>query len=168
MALFVHLSPETNRRAILRSGIRPSRLRRPLQEGSERAVYAAPITSNFYATHQWLRELKRSGQRTIIGITFRIPDEEKVLLGRYNQAHQSCTAAEAIGRFTKLEKCDGYEVLIPRRIKKSEIHSIRHLPQLLGWRYYPDAKGRRPCPCPYCTKGDIKSKRIRQSSEESP
>jgi len=61
---------------------------------------------------------------------------------------------------------DGFEVLIPRRIEPKEIRRVASLPQVTGWRYHPGAKGTKPCGCPFCTKGDIKSKRIRDAYDE--
>ena len=77
MATFVHLAPESAVDRIRRSGIRRSRTRY-----GESGVYASPVMQSYFATHQWLRELKRFGGRTIIGIYFRIPDDEVVLVPR--------------------------------------------------------------------------------------
>lgn len=127
-----------------------------------------PVTKDFYVSHQWLRELKRSGQRTIFGVYFRIPDEQPVMVGHYNQAHLLLTASEAVGLIFNLPNAEGYEIIIPRRIEADEIHSIKSLPQVLGWRYYPQAKGRKPCGCPVCQpRGEIKSRRIREAYEQS-
>lgn len=122
-----------------------------------------PVTDNFYVSHQWLRELKRRGQRTIMGVYFRILDDQPVLVGHYNQNHQLVTAVEAVGIIFNAEQPEGFEVIIPRKIAPDEIQKINPLPHIMGWRYYPEAKGRKPCGCPYCTKGDIKSKRIRDA-----
>jgi hypothetical protein len=40
--------------------------------------------------------MKRRGQAAIVGVYFRIPDEEVVWVGHYNQAHRRMTAAEAV------------------------------------------------------------------------
>ena len=167
MALFVHLAPENDSDSIRRSGIKTRRVRNVARDGYDRIVFAMPVTNDFYVSHQWLRELKRSGQRTIVGVYFRIPDEQLVLVGHYNQAHTEMTASEAVGVVFNAEQPEGFEVVIPRKIDAKEIHKINTLPQVLGWRYYPGAKGRKPCGCPYCTKGDIKSKRIRDEYERS-
>lgn len=68
MAMFVHIAPENRAKAILRAGIRPDR--RWIDHG--KAVYAVPVTPNFFRTHQWLREMKRRGQRTLVGVYFRL------------------------------------------------------------------------------------------------
>ena len=168
MALFVHLASDKDSDSIRRSGIKPRRIGEGAHEGYDRIVFAMPVTDNFYVSHQWLRELKRSGQRTIVGVYFRIPDEQTVMVGHYNQAHAEMTANEASGLIFNLENAEGYEVVIPRKIEADEIHKIKSLPQVLGWRYYPEAKGRKPCGCPVCIRpGEIKSRRIREAYENS-
>lgn len=167
MALFIHLASEKDCTSIRRSGIKAQRVRTVLLEGYERVVYAMPVTMDFYVSHQWLRELKRDGQRIMVGIYFRIPDIQKVLVGHYHQSHTEMTASEAVGTIFNTGQAEGFEVIIPRKIRPQEIHRVKVLPQVLGWRYYPEAKGRKPCGCPYCTKGDIKSKRIRDAYEKS-
>ncbi len=89
MALFVHLAPEKETDSIRRGGIKPRRLKQPLADGYDRIVFAMPVTDNFYVSHQWLRELKRIGQRTIVGVYFRIPDEQKVMAGHALQSEPS-------------------------------------------------------------------------------
>ena len=53
------------------------------------------------------------------------------------------TAADAAATFSASENREGWEVIIPRRIASKEIHRIRSLPQVVGWRYFPAAKGSR-------------------------
>src|SRR5215470_16693587 len=117
MAIFVHLTSEKNIKAILRNGI--SRIRK--QSNRPYGIFAMPVTRNFYISHQWLRELKRRGGNTIVGVYFRVPDEETVWVGHYNQAHQQMTAVEAAALMTTTENREGYEVIVPRRIDKKEI-----------------------------------------------
>jgi hypothetical protein len=156
MAMFVHLTPEKNVNAILRAGI--TRLRKGRQCPS--GVYAMPVTRNFYVSHQWLRELKRNGQRTICAVCFRIPDEEEVWVGHYNQNHRALTAAEAAAVLLTTESREGFEVVIPRKIAASEIHRVRHLRQVIGWRYMPGAHELSTCMCIVCNPpGSIKSRR---------
>ncbi|MCZ7647197.1 MAG: hypothetical protein M5U26_18400 [Planctomycetota bacterium] len=160
MAQFVHLVSEKLASAVRRRGINLNRSR----SWPARGVYAMPVTPRFYISHQWLRELKRDGQRTVVGVYFRIPDDEPVLVGHYRFAHRACTAAEAAGVILKAEHAEGYEVIVPRRIEAAEIRKIRALPQVLGWRYYPGAHRDRPCGCPVCQpRGEIRSKRLREA-----
>jgi hypothetical protein len=167
MPMFVHLTQEKNINAILRNGV--SRLRK--RSGRPPGVYAMPVTRNFFVSHQWLRELKRRGPGAIAGVYFRIPDDEIVWVGHYNQAHQQMTAAEAAALMSRSETQDelreGYEVIIPRRIGKTEIKRARILPQVVGWRYYPGAHGKRPCGCPFCQRGNYGARRLRNEYEKS-
>jgi len=159
MAMFVHLTAEKNAKAILRNGI--SRLRRVQPSG----IFAMPVTRNFYVSHQWLRELKRRGQRAVVGIYFRIGDSEPVWVGHYNQPHQSMTAAQAQALIADQRTPEGYQVIVPRRINSNEIHRVRRLPQVVGWRYQPGAHGKKPCPCPICVRGNYGARRIREKFE---
>ncbi|MEO1296556.1 MAG: hypothetical protein AAFW75_12250, partial [Cyanobacteria bacterium J06636_16] len=92
MAMFVHLASENDTNSIQRVGIKPCRGTNEYPGG----VFAMPVTPEFYISHQWLRELKRNGQRTIAAIYFRIPDDETVFVGHYNKRHCEVTADEAI------------------------------------------------------------------------
>lgn len=144
------------------TGIRTSHPR----YGQPAGVYATPVTPNFVLTHQWLRELKRRGQRTIWAVYLRIPDNILVWAGRYNEHHQLMTAAEALAWLRRMDTATGFEALIPRSIEAEEIRAIHHLPQTLGWRYFPEAHGAKPCGCPACQpRGEIRSQRIRRAWE---
>ena len=165
MAMFVHLTPEKNLKAILRSGITALRKKPrhrlpawgPFEHGG---VYATPVTRNFYVSHQWLRELKRGGQRTVCAVYFRIPDYEWVWVGHYNQNHRVMPAAEAAALMTSSESWEGYEVIIPRKVLRSEIHRTRQLPQVIGWRYMPGAHKLSTCMCIVCNPpGTINSRK---------
>jgi hypothetical protein len=159
MTLFVHLTKATRAEKIRRNGI--NRLRRVDGE-SPRGVFAVPVTRNFYISHQWLRELKRGTGGPIVWVYFRVPDDAQVFVGHYGQSHRWMSADEAAAEFMKSEVREGWEVLIPTRIEPGQIHRIRELPQVIGWRYSPDAKGRRPCPCPYCQRKEYGGKKIRE------
>ena len=160
MAMFVHLALQSRVALIRRNGIR--RLRRPTRDFPG-GVFAVPVTRNFYLSHQWLRELKRRNRGPIAGVYFRIPDDEKVWVGHYNQVHQWMSASEAVEEFMAAEDPRGWEVVIPRRIVPDEIHRTRELPQILGWRFSPGAKGKPPyCTCRFCIRGDYGAKRLRE------
>jgi hypothetical protein len=162
--MFVHLAPETASRAIKRGGIKPT----PAPGSLPASVFAMPVLPDFYVSHQWLRELKASGARTIVGVYFRIPDEEQVWVGHYNDNHQRMPASEAIGLVMHADQREGFEVLVPRKVDAREIHRIRHLPQVLGWRHYPGAHGDAPCGCPFCQRaGRPGSRRLRQRYDDS-
>lgn len=159
MAMFVHLALESSVAKIRRNGI--GRLRRPRGDFPG-GVFAVPVTRNFYISHQWLRELKRRNGGPVTGIYFRIPDDERVWVGHYGQAHRWMTAAEAMAEFMRAESREGWEVVIPRRVEAAEIHRIRRLPQVVGWRYKPRAHGTKPCGCDFCQRGQYGAKRLRK------
>ena len=125
-------------------------------------VFAVPVTRNFYVSHQWLRELKRRNEGPIAGVYFRIGDDERVWVGHYGHAHRWMTACEAAAEFSSATDAHGWEVIIPRRVDADEIHRVRRLPQVVGWRYFPEAKGRTPrCTCKFCVRGDYGSRKLR-------
>lgn len=160
MAMFVHLTPESRVALVKRNGVR--RLR-PAGNGFPGGVFAVPVTRNFYVSHQWLRELKRRNAGPIAGVYFRVPDGERVWVGHYNQAHRWLSAAEAVAEFTEAEDARGWEVIIPRRIEAADIHRVRLLPQVVGWRYWPGANGKKPfCTCKFCTRGEYGARRLRE------
>ncbi len=92
MAMFVHLTPEKSVDAIRRGGIKA----RLADESRPKGVFAMPVTADFYVSHQWLRELKRGGQRTICAVYFRIPDEERVYIGHYAAEPLETTAPSSV------------------------------------------------------------------------
>jgi len=156
MATFVHLTAERNLKSILRNGI--TLLTR--RGNNVRGVYCSPVTPNYYATHQWLRELKRwkRGPGQMVAIYFRIPDDDMVSVGRYNEEHLQMTAAQAIARVMQRDYIGGYEVIIPRKIVKDEILRVKSAPQVIGWRYWPESKGNEP----WCAKrGEYGARKVR-------
>ena len=164
MAMFVHLAPADRVEKIRRNGIR--HLRRPTGYYPG-GVFAVPVTQNFLISHQWLRELRRRGVRTFAGIYFRIPDDTTVWLGHYGMKHLEMTAAEAVGAFRAAEDRQGWQVVIPHAIEPKQIHRIRELPQLLGWRYSPTAKGKPPaCGCDFCVRGTYGAAKLRKRFRE--
>jgi hypothetical protein len=167
VANFVHIADERDKASIERNGLKLVKAYAGFKETEifKRGVFALPVIENFIVSHQWLRELKRGGFNTAIGVYFKIPDTERVWAGLYNQPKQQITAAEAVCQL-RTSQAMGFEVVIPRTIKASEIRYTRVLPQTLGWRYFPDAKGKPPfCGCSYCQRGNIKSRRIRERYE---
>ncbi len=164
MAMFVHLAPESRVGLIRRNGIR--RLRRPAGEFPG-GVFATPVTRSFYVSHQWLRELKRRNAGPIAGVYFRVPDDERVWVGHYGRAHRWMTAAEAVAVFLADQSREGWEVVIPRRIEAAEVHRVRRLPQVVGWRYWPGVHGRKPCGCPFCQRGQYGARRLREEYDRA-
>jgi len=159
MPTFVHLTDERDAEKIRKNGIKS---RKGL------GVYCMPVTQNFYLSHQWLRELKRDGTKSIVGIYFKMSSDEMVFAGRYGRRHRHITAGEAIKEIMSLDDALGYELIVDRKIEAKEIVGIKHLPQTLGWRYMPESHNKKPCSCEYCLKGTIKGRRTfnRLDSEE--
>jgi hypothetical protein len=159
MAMFVHLAPDSRSALIRRNGIRP--VRKPLG-GCPRGVFAVPVVRDFFVSHQWLRELRRRNAGAIVAVYFRIPDDEIVWIGHYGHNHREMTAAESVAEFDAADDAQGWEVVVPRKIDSGEIHRIRSLRQVVGWRYYPTAKGEKPfCACRFCTRGEYGAQKLR-------
>jgi hypothetical protein len=71
-------------------------------------------------------------------------------------------AGEAAAILFEADAALGYEVIIPRGIAPGEIHRVRRLSQLVGWRYFPGAHGKAPCACESCIqRGSYGARRIR-------
>lgn len=183
VAVFVHLTSHRHVAAIRRGGIRPVKTGRFRPLG----VYAMPVTRNFSIAHQWLRELKRLGGGTIMGVYFRIPDDQLIEISHYNSAGVTMTAAEAAGLIFAIENNDpvqaraadaarrkkpalpsspeGYQVIIPRAIAPAEILRVKALPQIVGWRYRPGANGTVPCICVCCERGSFGVRKLERRVE---
>lgn len=153
MPTLVHLADERDISKILNAGIKIGK--------HSFGVYAMPVLPEFYVSHQWLRELKQSGARTLVGVYFKLKSDELVYAGLYGKPHKHIPLGEAIKQIMSLENPLGYELIIDRKIQPGEISKIRHLPQNLGWRYMPDSHNTRPCNCEYCLRGQIKGKRTK-------
>lgn len=154
MSLFVHITREAWLSRIQRGGVRRAR--------GALGVYAVPVVANYFVTHQWLREMARWHVGPLAAVYFRVPDDEPVLVGRYNEPHRSLTAAEAATLFRDESSRLGWQVVVPRRIGADEIHRVRRLRQIVGWRYSPESHGSRPCACPRCQFGQYGGRRLRE------
>ncbi|MBB4919109.1 hypothetical protein [Streptosporangium saharense] len=161
MTLFTHLSPADDIRSIRRAGIRA----RSRDHEGRAGVFCLPVMPSYQITHQWGRELhRRGGRRTMVAVDFRLPDDEPVLVGRYNHRHIERTSAEAAALIAGCEDARGYEVFVPRAIGAREIHRVRGVNRVTGWRYMPNAHGRFPCPC-CLARGEYGSAKIRKKAE---
>jgi len=170
MPQFIHLADDREIASIRKTGIKAhatfanySAFKGP----AEKWVYATPVLQNYYLSHQWLRELKRQGIRTISAVQFRLADDTPVKVGRYNEAHLDLTAAEAVRIFMDHTDGLGLEVMIPGSIDPRAITRTYTPDQITGWRYYPEAhsSGRKPCGCAYCLRGQIKNRKRREAFE---
>lgn len=159
MPILVHIADERESSSIRKNGLKVGK-HRP-------GIFCMPVLPNFYVSHQWLRELKRSGARTYVGVYFKLDSQYLVYAGKYNQEHRPITLGEAIKEIMSMNDPLGYELIVDRKIEAKEIEKIKFLPQKLGWRYFPSSHGRKPvCTCPCCIPlGSIKSKRLKDKIE---
>ena len=154
MTLLVHITAENLARRIARNGICPVR----------GFVWAFPLLESYTLTHSWSREMKRSGRTTLSAVSFRVPDDEMVFARHYREQRRAMTAAEAVGYIRGRPDPRGYEIMLKRRVNPNEIVRVRVLPKAIGWRYYPEAKGKSPwtCDCEVCVpRGEVKASRQR-------
>jgi hypothetical protein len=93
---FLHIADKNDEGSIVKNGISSAK-----RKAGPRGVYAVPAVPSYATTHQWAREIKRSGVRTLICMQFRIPDDEFVLVGRYDGEKLEMAADEAAGTFLK-------------------------------------------------------------------
>ncbi|MCB9840575.1 MAG: hypothetical protein H6809_02850 [Phycisphaeraceae bacterium] len=169
MPLLIHLLDARDAPSIRRSGIRAAAATIQTHAGRAElpaAVFAMPVLPNFYASHQWLRELKRRGMRTIAAAYVRMRADALVWAGRYNAEHRLLPLGHAAGLVMREADPRGWEVIIPHAVPPKAIHAIRDVPQVVGWRYFPEAheKGPWKCLCDRCresVRGDIKARRFR-------
>ena len=159
MPILTHLASEKDTKSIDRTGIKAVSSGHRTPKG----VFCMAITPNYFATHQWHRELKRRGQRTMVAVDFRLSSDVRTWFGHYGRPHSETTVGRAIHMLMETEDSRGFEFIIPRPIRKDEIIRIRMIRQVIGWRYKPDAHGRKPCPCRVCLpRGTIKSSHLRR------
>ena len=115
MVSFIHIADKNDEQAILQNGITATKRRT-----GARGVYATPVVPNFATTHQWARELKRRGVKTLICVQFKIPDDESVLVGKYNGDKLQMTAAEALGGqdhgLAILSRCQRKTAVLPLQV----------------------------------------------------
>lgn len=166
MAMLVHLANEKFARKIAMNGIKGQKRwvrAEPDWLLLDKAVYCMPVLPNYFLSHQWSRELKRFRVNQLIGVYFKLDTDEEVIYGHFNHPHLKLTLGEAIHQFMAEPDPFGYEIIIPRSISSREIHSIRPVSAITGWRYFPRAKGRKPCGCPVCLRrGEYNARSIRK------
>ena len=148
MAVFVHFTDENNQNSIIKNGIKIATIH---YEDIKRGLFCMPVILDFYATHQWVREMKQhySGNN-IIAAYFKIPDDEIIFCGKYNETMIKMKANEAHKIFMSLEDKMGFQAIILRKIEKNEIVRIKNIPQIIGWRHFPKSHERKRCLCPAC------------------
>jgi len=164
MAQLVHITGAGSANRIKRNGI---------NKGDYNGlVYFMPVTKDYYVSHQWCRELKRSGIKCFCAVYFTLPDEETVWHGHYNSSHMQDRLSVAIGKFMVSTDQMGYEFYTDKRIEKSLIQKVVDIPKPIGWRYFPTSHEKKPCFCPGCLRvGEYRSSKNRKAwleENESP
>ena len=154
MPTLVHLADEKNSQQIIKNGLKTGKY--------GNGVYCMPVLPNFFVSHQWLRELKRGGVKSYVGVYFKVTSAEMVFAGKYGQQHRHITLGEAIKEVLGLADPLGYELILDRKILPEEIIRIKNLPQTLGWRYFPGSHNKKPCNCEYCLRGTIKGNKTQK------
>jgi hypothetical protein len=101
----------------------------------------------------------------LICVQFQIPDDQPVLVGQYDAEKMEMAASEALSAVMHHVDPMGLEVIIPRKIAPREITQTYLAPRITGWRFYPAAKGRKPCHCKWCNRGEIRAQRLIRESE---
>lgn len=163
MPTLVHLADAREAKSILKNGIKPGK--------KWAVVFFMPVSQDFLGSHQWLRELKRRGIKTYVGIYFKLKSAEEVWYGPYNEEPKKGKLGEGILDFLDKDDHLGYEFMIDRKIEASEIVKVRNLPQGIGWRYYPESHAREAlCKCPVCiSPGEINArKKINEQEPPEP
>ena len=162
--MLVHLAPAKLEGRIRRSGVRPGEGLFGGYKGS--SVYCFPVLQSYTLTHQWTREIMKWRRQPLIGVYFRVPDEEPVAFGAINKPLRSLPAAAAVGEIRKAADPRGFEILLDRPIEAKEIHRIAPVRGVLGWRHSPSANGRRPCGCAACVaRGEPGGRKLRARYE---
>jgi hypothetical protein len=157
MARLIHITAAENEKKILKLGIKLNKYG---------LVYFMPHMESMTISHQWARELKRSGIKNFIAIDFKLAKEEIVWYGKYSRQHQQMPLNQAIKLFMEEEDQLGFEFFIERKVETKEIKKVRKIPKPMGWRYQPHAHGTKPCPCPMCIQfGGYKTNALKEKPE---
>ncbi len=157
MTMLVHLIDERSAASVKRSGLRGGDCTIHASGKAVSlldAVYAMPVLPNFFASHQWLRELKRRGMRSIAAAYFRQRADTLVWVGKYNAEHRLVPLGHAAGLIMREPDPRGWQLVLPHSIPAKAIHAIRSIPQVIGWRFYPESHDKAPwkCLCEFCIR----------------
>ena len=135
MPQFIHLADAKDIASIERNGLRLGEC-----AWGRKGVFAVPVLPSYTLTHQWLRELKRRGMKTLCAVQFFLPGREAVLVGHFRDGDPlETTASGAVGIFRNHVSGLGLQVVIPRKIAAEEVRRVYSPSQVAGWRYYPEA-----------------------------
>ncbi len=145
MATLVHIADEKNEKSILKNGLRTNR---------HGVLYFMPMTAGYYASHQWCRELKRYGVKNFIAVYFKMDSDELIWYGKYNESHEQVRLGDAVSGFINEVDQLGFEMYVEKPVGRKFISKTKSIKKPMGWRYYPNAHGRKPCCCPVCRRGE--------------
>jgi hypothetical protein len=145
-----------------------ARARKNGLKAGARGLFCMPLLPNYFVSHQWMRELKRRGQRTFVAVDFRLRSDEKIAVGHYGHEKVTTTVGKAIADIMSIADPRGWELVLPRSVAAAEIVNVRPVARVAGWRYFPGAHARRPCACDYCSRGEYNSRSIRRRLEPFP
>jgi hypothetical protein len=105
----------------------------------------------------------------MVAVHFRVPDGDEVWVGHYGRPPVLSTAVAAAALIMGAEDPRGYEMFVPRKIAAKEIHRLRPVNPVTGWRYKPGMHGTPPCGCSACAYGTYGAARVRRKhGHESP
>ena len=93
--MLVHIAPAKLEPEIRRVGLRPGQCLFGYNFKSS-GVYAFPVLESHTITHQWTREVLKWRRQPLIGVYFRIPDDEPVDFGHYTKGTRHLPASKAI------------------------------------------------------------------------
>jgi hypothetical protein len=166
MTMLVHLIDERNAASVKRSGLRGGDCTLRVDGVAvtlSDAVFAMPLLPDYFASHQWLRELKRGGMRTIAAAHFRQRADTLVWVGRFNGEHRRVPLGHAAGLIMREPDPRGWQVVLPQSVPAKAIHAVRSVPQVIGWRFFPESHDKAPwkCLCEFCissVSGEPKSR----------
>lgn len=161
MATFIHIFAEEDRKKILHNGIKVAKTGWRKIDG----VFLSPVTEDHTQTHQWMREVQRIRNVPKLAARIRIPNDESVYIGKYNEEHIAVSAAEVIAIAREHQNPWGLEMIVSRAVRAAEVIKIYRLPKVVGWRRHPNSKGTKPCGCSYCQRGEPGAKKLRAMYE---
>lgn len=164
MVMLVHLAPAKLEARIRRSGIRPG-------EGlfggyKSDLIYAFPVLPSYSLTHQWTREIMKWRRQPLVGVYFRIRDNEEIEFTHFLTAGVRLPASVAVAAVRLLADPRGFEFILRRPIERREISRVAPVRGVVGWRHMPDAHMRKPCGCPACvSRGEPGGRKLRERYE---
>lgn len=164
MVMLVHIAPAKLAPRIRRGGLRPGDGLFGGYKGD--AIYAFPVLRSYTLTHQWTREILKWRRQPMVGVYFRVPDDEPVEFGHFNSGLITLPAAAAAGEVHKAKDPRGFQIILRRPVERKEINRIAPVRGVTGWRHVPDAHLRTLCGCPVCVRrGEPGGRKLRERFE---